>query len=631
MIRYVDFSGYTPVGDLTVIAICLVMMNLIAFSYINKTRSYRIFLSIIGLLLVAANADVAFFSVARTGNAPLLASVLRCVYHAALYMIFLHFVIYIIAVTKLEKPRRTIYLFVSVALCVFVVAVDVIATLGSGRMIFSETGYTYQGRNVFFYAYLAFVAIIVLLLVRVRNRLYKRVMRGFYGSMAISFLMLLVQGLYGQTSYTVATFLFPVIAMFYIMHSNPYDALIGAIDSGALGNLVRYYYDKKKEFVFLSLFLRPFHEEGKHFPEDIQASIRRFTSDFFRGALLFQVDNGHEMLLFNKARNPDYEQRIDRILAAFEAEYQKFKCDYKIVIGESVPEISRKNEYVSLIQHVHRSMPENSVHRINQEDIERFSQFEALAKELESIHERNDLDDPRVLVYCQPVLSIKTQRYDTAEALMRLKLGEEIIVPDEFIPLAEENGYIHTLTRIILHKTCGMVKRMEREGYRFDRVSVNVSALELKDPNFCRDMVQIISDCGVSGDKIAIELTESRSDSDFMLMKNKISELRARGIKIYLDDFGTGYSNMERIMELPFDIIKFDRSLVVASEASPRSEKIVENLANMFSELDYSVLYEGVENESDEKLCREMFASYLQGYKYSRPVPIERLTEYFVK
>ena len=84
-------------------------------------------------------------------------------------------------------------------------------------------------------------------------------------------------------------------------------------------------------------------------------------------------------------------------------------------------------------------------------------------------------------------------------------------------------------------------------------------------------------------------------------------------------------------MELPFDIIKFDRTLVIASGSDERSERIVENLAHMFSDMAYSVLYEGVEDDADEGRCREMSASYLQGYKYSRPVPIERLREFLTK
>jgi EAL domain-containing protein (putative c-di-GMP-specific phosphodiesterase class I) len=85
---------------------------------------------------------------------------------------------------------------------------------------------------------------------------------------------------------------------------------------------------------------------------------------------------------------------------------------------------------------------------------------------------------------------------------------------------------------------------------------------------------------------------------------------------------------MERILELPFDIIKFDRSLVQASATDERSRKMVSNLANMFTSMDYDVLYEGVERDADEVLCLEMSAAYLQGYQYSRPVPIAELSNY---
>ena len=86
---------------------------------------------------------------------------------------------------------------------------------------------------------------------------------------------------------------------------------------------------------------------------------------------------------------------------------------------------------------------------------------------------------------------------------------------------------------------------------------------------------------------------------------------------------------MERIIELPFDIIKFDRSMVIASGVNDRSLSIVKNLARMFSDLEYSVLYEGVEDSKDEDRCVTMAAKYLQGYKYSRPIPVDNLREFF--
>lgn len=169
------------------------------------------------------------------------------------------------------------------------------------------------------------------------------------------------------------------------------------------------------------------------------------------------------------------------------------------------------------------------------------------------------------------------------------------------------------------------------EGYHIQRISVNISAQELRDDNFCPDINRVIRESGIPYGKVAIELTESQSESDFMIMKNKIEELKGYGIKFYLDDFGTGYSNFERIMELPFDIIKFDRSLVLATAADEKSEKMVSHLAKMFSDMDYAVLYEGVETINDEEKCIHMNAKYLQGYKYSRPIPMDQLTEYFDK
>lgn len=627
-------ASYYPVGDLLVVSICFVMLVLMAFSYNRKSRSFRLFLGLIGLLIVSADVNVTFNMMARMDRVEFqgVVSVLRCVYHACLFGIFLLYVCYIIEVTRLEKDQARRYLAAAVLIYVIVVAVDVLTTLRGWSVQISEDGVAFQVRSVFFYGYMAFVLLIVMLMARIRKRLYRNVMLGFYGTMAISFGMLLLQGLKGQSSFTVATFLYPVIAMFYIMHSNPYDVTSGAIDLRSMDDFIRYSYQKHIDFIFMSLYMPDFDDESRVMPEDVQATVRSFSSGFFKNATLFQLGPGHLALAFSKRKNPDYEARIERILKAFEPAYERFRYDYKIVVGDSVPEISRDNEYVNYIRGIHRGMPMNSVYRTGPEDVQRFRRYEALQAALSDICAREDLDDPRVLAFCQPVYNIHTGRYDTAEALMRLQIeGLGMVFPDRFIPLAEENGQIHTLTKIILHKTCEAVKGLIDRGYEVCRVSVNVSAIELKEARFCQDIVGIIRQSGIPGEKIAIELTESHTDSDFAHTKQMIQELRQHGIKFYLDDFGTGYSNMERIMELPFDIIKFDRSMVLASEASARSRTIVLSLAHMFDGLNYSVLYEGVEKESEERMCMDMSASYLQGYKYSRPVPIERLEAYFSK
>ena len=206
-----------------------------------------------------------------------------------------------------------------------------------------------------------------------------------------------------------------------------------------------------------------------------------------------------------------------------------------------------------------------------------------------------------------------------------------MVFPDVFIPIAERNNCVQMLTKIILNKTCRQINTMIRQGYSVRRISVNFSIFDVRENDFCTMVEKIIKENEIEHNKIAIEITESQNESDFEIIKERINELKDSGIKFYLDDFGTGYSNFERIMELPFDIIKFDRSLVIASSSDEKMREMVSHLAKMFSDMDYAVLYEGIEDEEDEARCIDMSAKYLQGYKYSKPIPIKQLTEYYVK
>ena len=628
------FENYTRTGDFAVIAICTVMIILLFTSYVSRTKSFRIFSGIIAVLIIAAFVNIVYHEMVRLDNPDLftLICILRILYQALLFDIFFLFALYAMEVSGLEhRKARNIAIGFATLVVVFV-AIDIIRDLTNEGFQIAEDGTVVQKNTLFSIAYIVFSVLLIRLLTKVQNLVYKRVLYGFYGTMLVAFLTQIGQQLLNQTSLTTMCFVFPVIGMFYIMHSNPYNVRLGTVDVRAMEDYVRNMQARKEPFFFLSLLLLEFEGKGIELPEEIKALVRRFSTVFFRGCVLFQIGNGHVILMVPKRRNEDYEQKRTVILDAFDKQYQRFRRSYKIVTGQSIDGISLKNEYASLIRFVSRDMPENSIHHIEPDDIVRFNRNEYILSELTDIYSKRDLDDPRVLAYCQPVFNLESGQFDTAEALMRLKLEETgMVFPDHFIPLAEEQGYIHVLTEIILNKTCQEIRKLTEEGFLIKRISVNVSALELKDDAFCGDITRIIDNNKLSGDKVAIELTESNSEADFMIMKEKIEELRGKGIQFYLDDFGTGYSNMERIMELPFDIIKFDRSMVIASGMNERSENIVQSLARMFKDMKYSVLYEGIEDEKDEERCNAMSATYLQGYKYSRPVPIEKLREFIPK
>ena len=208
-------NNYTPVGDLIVVAICFVMLSLIYFSYMRKTPAFRVFMTIIFTLILSALLDVTYNHLARTFGAVPLVYAFRCLFHAALFSVFFLFVLYITEVTRLERPKTIRILCGVFAILLIIIAVDVASSLQSLADAGSAGELSSRGHLIFMIGYLAFAAICLVLLATVRHRLYKWVMFGFYASVALAFTVLLLQRLLGGgSSFTVATFLFPVIAMF---------------------------------------------------------------------------------------------------------------------------------------------------------------------------------------------------------------------------------------------------------------------------------------------------------------------------------------------------------------------------------------------------------------------------------
>lgn len=627
-------DNYSRMGDVSVIAVTIVVFILLITSYVIRNKSYRIFAAIIGFIFLAALVNIAFHELVTREIPALryLLYILRLLYRAILFNIFFLFGLYASVVSNMKKQHARIVAIVASMIFAAFVLVDILLTLNGYGFVIDKTGKVVRDNDIFMIGYAVFVIFLAFLIFKVRHLVYKRIILAFYLATALSVIIRVGQMIINEASLTTMTFLIPSLTMLYTMHLNPYDISIGTLNADAMEDMIRNLYAKNRGFIIMSLLLPEYVGEGKVLPEVVKEQTRRFTTELFRNGTLFQVGNGQIIMIARKDKNPDYNEWMRTILKAFQKQYHKHRMPYKIVYGESFQEQIGHSEYISLIDTIHNNIPENEMHRINENDVTRFREDQYVTDQLEDIYRKADLNDPRVLVYCQPVFNIQTQQFDTAEALMRLDLEKTgIISPTVFIPIAEKRGYIHVLTKIILNKTCRTIRRLCDEGYSFLRISVNISTVELKGDGFCSDINRILLSNGVPGDKLALELTESQNQEDFMITKKRIEMLHEEGVKFYLDDFGTGYSNMERILELPFDIIKFDRSMVIASGENQRSERIVENLAKIFSDFNYRVLYEGIEDENDQKRCINMSGTYLQGFKFSRPIPIENLNDFFVK
>ncbi|MBR6228640.1 MAG: EAL domain-containing protein [Eubacterium sp.] len=628
------YENYTPVGDLTVMACCIVFMILMHVAYNIKNKNYRLLMAMIGMLTMASLTSVGYHMMlnARTSLPTGLIYAFRSLFHLGLFMNMFLLLIYVMEPLQLDLRAGRRYVIAGVAGLVVMGLYENLGYVFKYGFYIDEFGMIHDGFNWFAIGYLYFVGLIVWLLLYYRGRMVKQILYGIIGSFIMSFAMFAVQGMHNQVSFTTGCFIYPLITLMYMIHSNPYNIEIGAVNVSAFEDMITYIYRHKKDRILMSLMMLEFEGTGKHYPREIQEVIRDFTHRFFKGAVLFQLSNGRMVLTADPEKNPDYKESAQVMLKHFGEAYNTYRLDYKIVFLRTNREVSKNHDYIRLLNYLESKMDMNSVQIVGEKEYEAFHNMNYVLAQLEDIRKRGDLNDPRIEVYCQPVLNIATGKYDTAEALMRMKLPETgMVFPDVFIPLAEEFGFIHDLSRIILFKTCVRIKKLLGQNFNVQRVSVNFSVSELRDAGFCDDVKKIIDDVGIPHEKIAIEITESQNESEFRIVKDRVNELRQDGIKFYLDDFGTGYSNFERIMELPFDIIKFDRSLVIACGADVKSEKMVSHLAQMFSAMNYSVLYEGVETEQDEEKCIRMSARYLQGYKYSKPIPIDELVNWFEK
>lgn len=225
-------------------------------------------------------------------------------------------------------------------------------------------------------------------------------------------------------------------------------------------------------------------------------------------------------------------------------------------------------------------------------------------------------------LFFQPLVEPDTERINGAETLLRWK-GEVIqdSYPAEFIDILEETGYIRQVGLWVMEQTF-LQKKAWEEKYGNLQLSFNVSYQQFMDQDFAAKVIKKANEIGVDKESVIIELTESCQVKDPESLANVFEELEKEGFKLALDDFGTAYSTMEMLRKLPVDYIKIDHSFVreLAEEGHEDDYIIVDELVRLSNRLHHGAIIEGVENQSVVERLKDVNASLLQGYHYSRPV-----------
>jgi diguanylate cyclase (GGDEF)-like protein len=238
---------------------------------------------------------------------------------------------------------------------------------------------------------------------------------------------------------------------------------------------------------------------------------------------------------------------------------------------------------------------------------------------------RRAIDQSQLVLHCQPKVDLATETVAGVEALVRWQHPTRgLMFPDEFIPLAERTGIIRPLTTWVLNEALRVCRRALDRGMRLP-IAVNLSAKNLQDDRFVREVRALLAANRVEPELLVLEVTESSMVEEASHVQASLHALRDMGVLLSIDDFGTGYSSLAYLQRLPVGELKIDRSFVRRLGESAGSVPIVRAAVDLGRALDLLVVAEGVETESAAGILRTLGCQSAQGFHFASPMPEEDL------
>jgi diguanylate cyclase (GGDEF)-like protein len=235
-------------------------------------------------------------------------------------------------------------------------------------------------------------------------------------------------------------------------------------------------------------------------------------------------------------------------------------------------------------------------------------------------------------LHYQPEVDVRTNRIVAVEALLRWnsqELGQ--VPPVRFIPIAEEVGLIHTIGEWVLNTACAQLALWHRQGLNHLVVAVNLSAKQFFHADLCTKVSQILTNHRLEPRFLQLEITESVAIKNIDVAQGLMRQLRQLGVRLAIDDFGTGYCSLNYLKRLPLNTLKIDQSFVEDLHPWSKDKAIVSAVIALAKSLKMQVIAEGVEEQDQFEMLREMNCELIQGYWFSPPLPTQSISELLIQ
>jgi EAL domain-containing protein (putative c-di-GMP-specific phosphodiesterase class I) len=231
-----------------------------------------------------------------------------------------------------------------------------------------------------------------------------------------------------------------------------------------------------------------------------------------------------------------------------------------------------------------------------------------------------------LLLYYQPIMDLRSRKIAKAEALIRWHHPTHgLLTPDAFLPLADDIGIMREIDSWVLQQAIAQAARWQANGHPLC-VTINLTAHSLQDPGLVEEVTDLLQRYSFPPHQVTIELTEHIGLRDLALTRQVLTWLRKLGLHIALDDFGNGYASLTYLQQMPFDVLKIDRSFTRGIRHETRDEAVARALLALGHGMGLQVLFEGVENEQQLAWLCEAGCTWAQGYFIGRPLPAERIS-----
>jgi EAL domain-containing protein (putative c-di-GMP-specific phosphodiesterase class I) len=566
-----------------------------------------------------------------------------------LYFIFLFtalllFDMYFIDVLEKESSRSKKRYFAAALIPYIVCILLVISTPLTGLMFsFGSSGYVRGSLNKATYVFLLYIALLtVFIALRSGNKTTARTKFVILLFPLLSGGVMLIQLFYNNILLTGTAALGPLLLMFMFLGSNLVDV---DGDTGLNGHrsfieAVNKRYQKDMTFSCILIEIDNAKELSDSFGHRklrklMTVAAAATTNNIPKIVPGFRYSDNMFSFIFDNKSTAEISSVVSDIVKLFSEEFtfEGVGVKYDISVGAVYcpSQASCYDRLAELLEYAVVQAKSNKDAPVFYCDNETHDRILRRKKIADILKTELASDDNNIEVYYQPIYEISSGRFRTAEALVRLNRTEiGPIYPDEFIPIAEELGLIVRLGEIVLEKTCQFIARLIEEKVDFEAISVNFSVHQIMRDDVVNEVLDMVKKYNIPPEKLRIEITESVIIDNYEHVKRMMDVLGVIGIKFYMDDFGTGYSNLSNMIELPFEYLKVDKSLVRSAVKSEKAYSILTFISQAFVKYNVKILTEGVETKEQEDIVTEIGASYIQGFRFAKPVPGDTAKEYFL-